>query len=84
MSWFHVEDFVAARGHAERALALHDPAFWAANWTVSPQSYAGMFLFRSLAYLGYLDQARFSQDEHLGLARKQAHATHWLCCWAFP
>jgi predicted ATPase len=74
MSWFHVGDFVATRDHAERALALYDPAFWTANWSLSPQSYAGMFVFRSLAYLGYLDQARFRRDEHLGLARKQAHA----------
>jgi class 3 adenylate cyclase/predicted ATPase len=74
LTWFHIGDFVAARAHAERALALYDPAFWTANWTVSPQSYAGMFLFRSLTYLGYLDQARFRRDEHLGLARKQAHA----------
>jgi hypothetical protein len=61
MSWFHVGDFVAARAHAERALALYDPAFWATN-SVSPQSYAGMFVFRSLGYLGYLDQARFRRD----------------------
>src|SRR5258705_7742698 len=40
MSWFHVGDFVAARAHAEPALALYDPAFWATN-PVSPQSYAG-------------------------------------------
>jgi predicted ATPase len=74
LSWFHIGDFVAARAHAERALALYEPAFWTANWTVSPQSYAGIFLFRSLAYLGYLDQARLRRDEHIGLARKQAHA----------
>jgi len=41
---------------------------------VSPQSYAGMFVFRSLGYLGYLDQARFRRDAELELARKQAHA----------
>lgn len=75
ISWFHIGDFDAARAHAERALALYDPAFAsAADWPVNPQSFAGMFLFRSLGYLGYLDQARFRRDEHLGLARKQAHA----------
>jgi class 3 adenylate cyclase/predicted ATPase len=75
MSWFHIGDFEAARAYAERALALYDPAFASlANWAVHPQNLAGVFLFRSLTYLGYLDQARLCQNEHLALVHKRSHA----------
>ena len=72
---FHLGDFGTARTYAERALALYDPAYPSlATWPVHFQSFAGMFAFRSLTYLGFLDRARQCREEHMALARQRNHA----------
>jgi hypothetical protein len=72
---FHVGDFVASRAFAEQALRLYDPAHASIPWwPYDPQIVAFIFLFRSLAYLGYLDQARLCLDETIALARQRQHA----------
>jgi predicted ATPase len=73
VSWFFRGDFVAARAHAERALALYDPAHPALG-PVDPQIRALTYSFRLLIYLGYLDQARLRRDETLAQARQRTHA----------
>jgi hypothetical protein len=71
--WFHVGDFITARAFAEQALVLYDPEH-APNWAVDPQLVALGYLFRSLFYLGYLDQARSARVEALTQARQRTHA----------
>ena len=74
-SWFHVGDFVAARDYAERAMALFDPPHPSeAWWTQNPYVTALTFSFRSLTYLGYLDQARARREEALAQAHQRQHA----------
>jgi len=68
VSWF-----VAARAHAEQALALYDPTH-AVLGPVDPQIRTLTYSFRLLMYLGYLDQARLRRDETLAQARQRTHA----------
>jgi predicted ATPase len=78
ITWFHVGDFVATRAFAEQALRLYDPAHPSISWwPYDPQVLAFIFLARSLAYLGYLDQARLCLDEARAIARQRQH-THSL------
>ena len=59
----------------EQALALYDPAHASiSSWLDNPQILAFTFLFRSLTYLGYLDQARLCRDKAVALARQGRHA----------
>ena len=75
ITWFHVGDFVATRDHAERAMALFDPPHPSeAWWTQNPYVTALTFSFRSLTYLGYLDQARARREEALAQAHQRQHA----------
>jgi class 3 adenylate cyclase/predicted ATPase len=71
---FHMGDFTATKTHAELALNLYrreNPLF---SWMPSDPKASGLhFLFRSLAYLGYLDQARSHQDKALAYARERMH-----------
>jgi class 3 adenylate cyclase/predicted ATPase len=72
IAWFHVGDFLASRAYAEQALTLYDPSHPSiAWWPNDPHILACIFLFRSLTYLGYLDQARHWRDEALALARQR-------------
>jgi class 3 adenylate cyclase/predicted ATPase len=73
VSWFFRGDFVAARAHAEQALALYDPAH-AVLGPVDPQIRTFTYSFRLLMYLGYLDQARLRRHETLAQARQRTHA----------
>ncbi len=73
VSWFFRGDFVAARAHAEQALALYDPAH-AVLGPVDPQIRTLTYSFRLLMYLGYLDQARLRRHETLAQARQRTHA----------
>ena len=73
VSWFFRGDFVAARAHAEQALALYDPTH-AVLGPVDPQIRTLTYSFRLLMYLGYLDQARLRRDETLAQARQRTHA----------
>jgi len=73
VSWFFRGDFVAARDHAEQALALYDPAH-AVVGPVEPQIRALTYSFRLLMYLGYLDQARLRRHETLAQAHQRPHA----------
>jgi hypothetical protein len=70
---FFLGDFVAARAFLEGCVGLADPA-QRATGTVG--SYAGMLavLAITLAYLGYIDQARARMDEALSQARRLGHA----------
>jgi tetratricopeptide (TPR) repeat protein len=65
-------DFVAARALLERSMDLADPAHRPIG-QVPADSYAGAlaFLAMTLAYLGYLDQARSRMDEALSEARQR-------------
>jgi class 3 adenylate cyclase/tetratricopeptide (TPR) repeat protein len=75
LSWFQLGDFVAARDYAEEALALYDPAHRSlALWGEDPQSLTLAFSFRSLLYLGYLDQARSRRDKTLQQVRQFGRA----------
>jgi class 3 adenylate cyclase/predicted ATPase len=74
-AWFHAGDFVTTRSYAERALAHFDPAHPSLSWwPQDPQIMASTFLFRSLIYLGHLDQARQYRDETLANARQRGHS----------
>jgi class 3 adenylate cyclase/tetratricopeptide (TPR) repeat protein len=74
-AWFHAGQFRAAHEHAEQALSLYDPAYPSlTRWPQDPCVLALAFAFRSLTYLGYLDQARKRRDEALTQARQRAHA----------
>jgi hypothetical protein len=59
---FYLGDFSGSRADAEEALRLYDPAH-PPFWTIDAQSIALIFYFRSLTYLGYLDEARSRRDE---------------------
>jgi class 3 adenylate cyclase/predicted ATPase len=67
VSCFHLGDLGRAREHAERAIALCDPAH--------PPLVPLAYLYRSLLHLGYLDQACSRRDELLEQARRgtQSH-----------
>jgi predicted ATPase len=73
VSGFYLGDFTTNRAHAEQALALHDPAH-AHGWITHPRIVALTFLFRSLIYLGYLDQARLRRDEAVTQTRQRTDA----------
>ncbi len=69
-------EFVAARALLERYLGLSDPAHRAAGARLSNDPYAVMvaYLAVTLAYLGYIDQARSRMNEALSEARRLGHA----------
>jgi predicted ATPase/class 3 adenylate cyclase len=73
VSWFFRGDFVAARAHAEQALALYDPAH-AVPGPVDPQIRTLTYSFRLLMYLGYLDQSHLRRQETLAQAHQRTHA----------
>ena len=81
---FFLGEFVAARALLERCMGLADPA----HRTVGEMSfdpYATMlaYLAMTLAYLGYIDQARSRMDEALSEARRLRHVhtlAHVLVC----
>ena len=72
--WFHLGDFSAAKEYARLALELYRPDNplheWSSQDTLSTSL---IFMCRSLAYLGYLDQARHYREEALSKARAHAH-----------
>jgi hypothetical protein len=62
---------VDARAYFENALSLWDPTF--RRFSASPDdAYVQIliFLYRTLLYLGYVDQARLRRDEALAEARR--------------
>ena len=69
-------EFVAARALLERCHGLSDPAHRAIGAGLSDDPYAVMlaYLAVTLAYLGYIDQARSRLDEALSEARRLRHA----------
>ena len=73
-------EFVAARALLERYLGLSDPAHRAAGAGLSNDPYAVMvaYLAVTLAYLGYIDQARSRMNEALSEARRLGHAHTWI------
>jgi class 3 adenylate cyclase len=81
MNWFHIAEFTSSLTYARKALATYNPTnplLSAATALVDSHSLAEMFIFRSLTYLGYLDQARASRVEAMTRARQRDH-THTLC-----
>ena len=72
---FFLGEFVAARAVLERCMGLADPAHRTIEG-LSFDPYAVMlaYLALTLAYLGYIDQARSRMDEALSEARRLRHA----------
>ena len=80
---FFLGEFVAARALLERCLGLADPAHRTIGG-LAFDPYAAMltYLALTLAYLGYIDQARSRMDEALSEARRLRHVhtlAHVLC-----
>jgi tetratricopeptide (TPR) repeat protein len=72
--WFHLGDFSAAKEYAHSALKLYRPDAPFREWSVQDTQITSLiFMCRSLAYLGYLDQARQYRDEALSKAQGHAH-----------
>jgi class 3 adenylate cyclase/tetratricopeptide (TPR) repeat protein len=72
---FLLGEFLAARALLERCMGLADPAH-RIGWPVLADPYVYMlaWLALTLAYLGYIDQARARMDEALTEARRIRHA----------
>ena len=72
----YLGEFVAARALLERCHGLSDPAHRAIGAGLSDDPYAVMLahLAVTLAYLGYIDQARSRLNEALSEARRLRHA----------
>jgi tetratricopeptide (TPR) repeat protein len=70
-------EFVATRALLERGIGLSDPAHRAIGAGQSDDPYAAMlgYLALTLAYLGYIDQARLRLDEALADAGRLKHAS---------
>jgi hypothetical protein len=68
-------EFVAARALQERCLGLSDPAHRAIRGGLSEDPYASMLahLAVTLAYMGYIDEARSRLDEALSEGRRLRH-----------
>jgi class 3 adenylate cyclase/tetratricopeptide (TPR) repeat protein len=70
-------EFVAARDQLERCFGFSDPAHRAVRGALSEDPYAAMLAYLSvtLAYLGYIDQARSRLDQALSEARRLGHSS---------
>jgi hypothetical protein len=72
--WFHLGDFSAAKEYARSTLELYRPDNPLREWSSQDTLSTSLILMcRSLAYLGYLDQARHYREEGLSKARGHAH-----------
>jgi AAA ATPase domain len=72
--WFHLGDFSAAKEYARSTLELYRPDNPLRELSSQDTlSTSVIFMCRSLAYLGYLDQARHYREEGLSKARGHAH-----------
>jgi class 3 adenylate cyclase/tetratricopeptide (TPR) repeat protein len=75
MSHFMFGEFVAARHALERCLALADPAHRTVEGLpFDPYTLNLTWLALTLAYLGYIDQARSRMNEAVAEARRLGHA----------
>jgi predicted ATPase len=73
--WFHTGDFAAAQSYAELALSLYRSENPLLRWLVQDfEAMCKVFVFRSLAYLGYLDTSRAHRDLAVIRASEQKHA----------
>jgi predicted ATPase len=75
---YYFGDFLAARGYFEECLTLYDPmhsAFYTALSGEDVHVDTLMCLSRTLARLGYLDQARVMRDDALARARRHTPFT---------
>jgi class 3 adenylate cyclase/tetratricopeptide (TPR) repeat protein len=66
----YLGEFVAARTALEQSMGLADPAYRIAGMAYDCYVLALTFLAVTLAYLGYIDQARSRMDEALSEARR--------------
>jgi predicted ATPase len=73
LSWIHLGEFVAARAHAEQALALCDPAH-PVLWIADSQVLALVRSCRSLTTLGHLDHASLRREQAIAQSRRRGHA----------
>jgi class 3 adenylate cyclase/predicted ATPase len=73
VSWFFRGDFDLTKTHAEQALVIHRRRHAPVS-SVDPQIRALTYSFRSLVYLGHLDQAGRLRDETLARARERMQA----------
>jgi class 3 adenylate cyclase/tetratricopeptide (TPR) repeat protein len=72
---FYLGEFIAARALLERCLGLVDPGHHATpGLSFDPYAPVLTYLALTLAYLGYVDQARSQMDEALSKARRLGHA----------
>jgi predicted ATPase len=73
----YLGDFVASRALLERCFGFSDPAHRAVRGALSEDPYAAMlsYLAVTLAYLGYVDQARSRLDEALSEASRLGHSS---------
>ena len=80
---FLLGEFVAARALLERCMGLADPAHRTiGGLSFDPYAVMLAYLALTLAYLGYIDQARSRMDEALSEARRLRHVhtlAHVLC-----
>ena len=74
-------DLVAARALLERCLGLADPGIAPSVGTVLRSLRGDAPLAVTLAYLGYVDQARSRMDEALSEARRLGHV-HTLAMYS--
>jgi tetratricopeptide (TPR) repeat protein len=76
MSYWLLGEFVASRAVLERCLCFSDPVYRDIGAGVSDDPYSIMLvqLATTLAFLGYIDQARSRLNEALWEARKLRHA----------
>jgi predicted ATPase len=87
MSRFVIGELIAARRALERSLAFADPAHRTLETLAfDPYAVALTWLALTLAYLGYVDQARLRMNEAVSEARRLGHAhtlAHVLlfACW---
>ena len=71
---FFLGELIAARAALERSEGLADPAHRAmTRQSVDPYVVMLVYLAATLAYLGYIDQARSRMDEALSEARRLRH-----------
>jgi hypothetical protein len=74
MTRFFRGEFVAARAVLERCMGLADPAHrTSAGLSFDPYARMLTYLALTLAYLGYIDQARVWMDEALSETRRLRH-----------
>ena len=77
VSRFHLGEFIAARAMLEQCTDLDEPTYHKIRnlaWSFDPYFAMLAWLARTLAFLGYIDQARSTMNAALSEARRLQHA----------